>query len=82
MGAGQSVLSLVLLLASIDQFQRAEKVARDFGNYCNLDQTNAINELLEGSKNCEDKEKAFVSITKIVLTHLKESSFSFLDSFD
>ena len=71
MGAGQSVLSLVLLLASIDQFQRAEKVARDFGNYCNQDQTNAINELLEGSKNCEDKEKAFVSITKITLTQLK-----------
>ena len=75
MGAGQSVLSLVLLLASIDQFQRAEKVARDFGNYCNLDQTNAINELLEGSKNCEDKEKASVSIKIIALTHLKEPSF-------
>jgi len=68
------------LLASIDQFHRAEKVARDFGNYCNQDQTNAINELLEGSKNCEDKEKASVSITKNCSDAIEKNEPSFFVS--
>lgn len=45
---GRCILSLVLLLVALRRFQEADKVAREFGNYCSLEQNLAIEQLIAG----------------------------------
>ena len=47
--AGRCILSLVLLLVALKRFHEADKVARELGNNCALEQNLAIEQLIAGA---------------------------------
>jgi hypothetical protein len=66
---GRSVLGLVLLLVGLHRLEEAEKVAREFGNYCSLEQNLAIEQLLAGCEHGDPHMVRSCTVPRAVIIH-------------
>lgn len=58
LGTGFNTLGLVMILVSLERYPEAEKVTREYGNYCSPEQILAMEKLVSG---CEQRDQALVS---------------------
>jgi len=75
LGTGFNTLGLVMILVSLERYPEAEKVTREYGNYCSPEQILAMEKLVSG---CEQRDQALLhtALNTDCVTSLKATHFN------